>query len=257
MAKHRKKSRAAKRFGASALATVGATGALVGLDGTAGATGLASSHFYIGNAPDRVTTGTTVRLVGSLQGYAGRDLASKTVYLQSHDSSGWHSFPAQKTYSNGRIGRSVTIKGSDRKYLRWYFKGDGSTRAAVSSYQRITPVSPGKRIVEKAASQAGDPYVYGAAGPDSFDCSGLTQYAHHLAGISIPRTSGDQYASSRHIAKTDKKPGDLLFFHNSSGSVYHAAVYAGSGQMWDAPESGDVVRKHDVWSSSYYVGRYW
>jgi cell wall-associated NlpC family hydrolase len=68
----------------------------------------------------------------------------------------------------------------------------------------------GAQIVSNARAQIGDPYVFGAAGPNSFDCSGLVQYAHRLAGINIGRTSQAQAAGGRSIAKSAALPGDVV-----------------------------------------------
>lgn len=119
------------------------------------------------------------------------------------------------------------------------------------------PVVPiGVRIVEAAAAKAGSPYSYGSTGPSSFDCSGLTQFAHRAVGIEIPRTSAAQAAAAKPVSRDQAQPGDLVFF-GSGGGVYHAAVYAGGGMMWTAPQSGDVVKLQKIFSSNYSVGRFW
>ncbi|WP_433409638.1 C40 family peptidase [Saccharomonospora azurea] len=116
--------------------------------------------------------------------------------------------------------------------------------------------STGERIVDLAARHAGAPYVYGADGPDQFDCSGLTQYVHARLGIDLPRTSRDQRAALPELPKSEMRPGDLLFFAQN-GHVYHVGIYAGNGRMWAAPEPGDVVRLQDIWTQSFTVGRAW
>lgn len=119
------------------------------------------------------------------------------------------------------------------------------------------PATPtGERIVDIAARQAGDPYVYGAVGPDRFDCSGFTQYVHARLGIELPRTSRQQRAALPKLSKKQMRPGDLLFFH-SGGHVYHVGIFAGKGRMWAAPEPGDVVRLQNIWTQSFTVGRAW
>jgi len=88
----------------------------------------------------------------------------------------------------------------------------------------------------------GKPYVWGASGPDSFDCSGLTMYAWAAAGVALPHQSSQQYGYGTHVS-TDLsvlKPGDLLFFY--SPTIHHVSMYIGNGQMVHAPDSGDVVR---------------
>ncbi|CAM2836113.1 C40 family peptidase [Saccharomonospora xinjiangensis] len=122
------------------------------------------------------------------------------------------------------------------------------------SGKSATPI--GERIIDIAARQAGDPYVYGAEGPDQFDCSGLTQYVHARVGIDLPRTSRQQRAALPELPKSAMRPGDLLFFHEG-GRVYHVGIFAGDGRMWAAPEPGDVVRLQNIWTESFTVGRAW
>lgn len=118
-----------------------------------------------------------------------------------------------------------------------------------------------------AAAQKGDPYRYGAAGPDAFDCSGLTLYSYGKAGKKLPRTAQAQYNSTRHISAGSLQPGDLVFIGNSSGSIYHVGIYAGywSGKswMWNASSGSYRGRKvvlapiseYTIGSPNAYYGR--
>ena len=90
-----------------------------------------------------------------------------------------------------------------------------------------------------ALSQQGKPYVWGAAGPSSFDCSGLTMAAYRTVGISLPHYTGNQWTSGTHIPMKDLRPGDLVFFYND---LHHMGMYIGGGYMVHAPHTGDVVR---------------
>ncbi|MEG3626277.1 C40 family peptidase [Streptomyces poriticola] len=91
-----------------------------------------------------------------------------------------------------------------------------------------------------AQSKIGTPYVYGATGPSSFDCSGLTSWAYAQAGVSIPRTSEAQSSYGTRISSVnDLQVGDLVFFFND---LHHVGLYAGNGQVLHAPRSGTVVR---------------
>jgi cell wall-associated NlpC family hydrolase len=112
----------------------------------------------------------------------------------------------------------------------------------------------GAKAVYLASLQAGKPYVYGADGPDSFDCSSLIQYVYKQLGRSLPRTAEAQYESTVHVSQSQKEIGDLIFF-GTPGDIYHVGIYAGNGQMWAAPHSGTVVQLETIWSSSYLVGR--
>ncbi|GAB2773289.1 C40 family peptidase [Streptomyces chlorus] len=91
-----------------------------------------------------------------------------------------------------------------------------------------------------AQSKLGSPYVYGATGPSSYDCSGLTSWAYAQAGVSIPRTSESQTGAGTKIYSTSQlQVGDLVFFFND---LHHVGLYAGNGQIIHAPRSGTVVR---------------
>jgi cell wall-associated NlpC family hydrolase len=94
--------------------------------------------------------------------------------------------------------------------------------------------------VATAEAQIGKPYVYGAAGPDSFDCSGLTMYAWRAGGVSLPHSSSGQYAQSTHISISQIQPGDLLFYYSD---IHHVAIYVGGGMMVEAPHTGASVRE--------------
>ncbi|QKW31225.1 C40 family peptidase [Streptomyces seoulensis] len=97
-----------------------------------------------------------------------------------------------------------------------------------------------------ARAQIGKPYVWGAAGPGSYDCSGLTQAAWKAAGVALPRSLRDQSRAGTTVPAAEALPGDLVFFHDSHGEVGHVGVYAGHGMMIHAPEPGSYVREDPV-----------
>ena len=106
-----------------------------------------------------------------------------------------------------------------------------------------------RKIVEAAYTQLGTPYVWGGTTPyRGLDCSGLTQYCHRMAGVTIPRTSGPQ--GSGGMAVTTPEPGDIVCY---SG---HVGIYIGGGQMIHAPQPGQVVCIVKVWGNPWYR-RYW
>jgi cell wall-associated NlpC family hydrolase len=111
------------------------------------------------------------------------------------------------------------------------------------------------RVINEAAHHKGQPYVYGAAGPTRFDCSGFTRYVYGRFGKNLPHNAAEQYARSRRIAKKSMAVGDLIFFPDSSGRIGHVAIYAGNGRMWHAPHSGTVVKLAAIYTNNYYVGR--
>ena len=96
-----------------------------------------------------------------------------------------------------------------------------------------------------AFSELGKPYVWGATGPDTFDCSGLTQYAWHEAGVDIPRVAADQDSWSIPVPLSQLLPGDLVFYGKSD--IHHVGIYIGDGLMINAPHTGDVVRVSSIW----------
>jgi cell wall-associated NlpC family hydrolase len=93
--------------------------------------------------------------------------------------------------------------------------------------------------VNAALAQRGKPYVWAAAGPGSFDCSGLVQYAYKAAGVSLPHSSRSQASMGRAVSRGELQPGDLIAFYSP---VSHIGIYIGNGQMVHAPTSGDVVK---------------
>lgn len=134
--------------------------------------------------------------------------------------------------------------------------GAGSTGGGVSkpstsqpSYQGQGDTSVAQAIVSAAYSQLGVPYVWGGTTPGvGLDCSGLTQYCHRVAGISIGRTSQVQGGGGK--AVSSPQPGDLVCYGT------HIGIYIGNGQMIHAPHTGDVVRVANVYGSPWYR-RYW
>ncbi|TVT04768.1 NlpC/P60 family protein [Amycolatopsis bartoniae] len=131
-----------------------------------------------------------------------------------------------------------------------------ATAGLLAPAAHAAEATTGDRVVSAAAAEAGKPYAAGGTGPDSFDCSGLAQYAYRQAGISLPRTASQQRSAARGVAQSDARPGDLIFFSNG-GRVYHVGIFAGGNRMWAAPQSGDVVRLQTIWTTSYTVGRAW
>ena len=111
------------------------------------------------------------------------------------------------------------------------------------------------KLVELAKSKLGCKYVWGATGPNTFDCSGLTYWCHKQIGISIPRTSLEQSRSGKSVSKSDLQVGDLVFFKTTSAPVGHVGMYVGNGQFIHAPNKSKPV-KYDSLSSSYYSSRY-
>ena len=98
-----------------------------------------------------------------------------------------------------------------------------------------------------AFSELGKPYLWGGTGPNSFDCSGLTQYVWRQAGVSIPRVAADQYAWAIPVPLSQLLPGDLVFFGTTD--IHHVGIYIGDGLMINAPHTGTVVQVSPIWWS--------
>ncbi|WP_016908883.1 NlpC/P60 family protein [Streptomyces xiaopingdaonensis] len=96
-----------------------------------------------------------------------------------------------------------------------------------------------EKVLSYAEQQLGKPYVWGATGPNSYDCSGLPQEAWKTAGISLPRTTYDQVKVGTQVAKSEMRPGDLIFFYDD---VSHVGIYVGDGRMIHASKPGDDVK---------------
>ncbi|MEU3652092.1 NlpC/P60 family protein [Streptomyces sp. NPDC032161] len=95
-----------------------------------------------------------------------------------------------------------------------------------------------------AAAQIGKPYVWGATGPSSYDCSGLTQAAWKAADVTLPRTTWDQVEAGTRVATEDLRPGDLVFFYDD---ISHVGIYKGDGMMIHAPKPGANVREESIY----------
>ena len=113
----------------------------------------------------------------------------------------------------------------------------------------------GAKLVEEAKKHLGKKYVWGATGPNTFDCSGLTQYCHKKLGINIPRTSLAQSKSGKLVSKSNLQVGDLIFWKTTSAPVGHVGMYIGNNQFIHAPNSKSVV-KIDSLNNSYYASKY-
>ena len=106
----------------------------------------------------------------------------------------------------------------------------------------------GTTALRAALTQRGKPYVWGAAGPDSYDCSGLVMWAFAQEGISLPHYTGDQWNSGMHVSRANLEPGDLVFFF---ADISHVGIYLGNNLMVDAPSTGQDVQVQAVFWDEY------
>lgn len=123
--------------------------------------------------------------------------------------------------------------------------------AAASGCQNLPPASElASRAIAFANGQIGKPYVWGSAGPDAFDCSGLMQQAWQAAGIEIPKYSRTQYfQGGTPVPINQAQPGDLVFwgYGRDPSAIHHVAMYAGDNQVLQAPQPGENVKRSPIW----------
>ncbi|WP_432192009.1 NlpC/P60 family protein [Streptomyces sp. bgisy027] len=117
--------------------------------------------------------------------------------------------------------------------------GVRDARVSPGSAAAQAPNSRAAAAVSYAYAKLGSPYVWGATGPNAFDCSGLTQAAYREAGVSLPRTTYAQIDAGRRVSRSELLPGDLVFFYSG---ISHVGIYIGNGQMIHAPNPSAPVR---------------
>lgn len=129
-----------------------------------------------------------------------------------------------------------------------------AARAALGNLPQVPPTQQAGAALAFAEAQVGKPYVWGATGPDAYDCSGLTQSAYASAGVVLPRVAADQWYAGQHVELGALEPGDLLFWATNPAdpsTIHHVALYAGGGLMVSAPHTGDVVHVQPVFLDGY------
>ncbi|NUS72906.1 MAG: C40 family peptidase [Corynebacteriales bacterium] len=226
------------------------------------------------SAPDTITAGSDITL-NAIAGNKGEPAAEDTVYLHYWNGQDWAYYADAKTDDTGRT--NFTVKADSTLKFRAVIANEETgdyegvsgeenievtpapaqetaTTQAPSTSARTYNVDTSNGIVAAAASLAGAPYVFGAAGPNAFDCSGLVKYVYAQFGVSLPHGATDQGHAGYSVSQADAQPGDLILFGDGS-YYYHVGIYAGDGKIWHAPQSGDVVRLQTIWTSDYHVTR--
>lgn len=199
-----------------------------------------------------VAPGTAINVAVSLQS-SGVPLTNRLVglYYRSDPQHLWQGIYMFRTDAYGQARMTYRPTGNAQLIATW--GGDAGVAPAISPVMSTRMSVFGQLVVAEAARYAGAPYVYGAAGPTTFDCSGYTMYVFARLGRSLPHNSAAQYAVTPRISASAKAPGDLLFFF-TGGSVTHVGIYAGGNSMWASPHSGDVVKLQPIYAA-YAVGR--
>lgn len=135
-------------------------------------------------------------------------------------------------------------------------KSTGVTPSASALKSNSNNATLGEKIVATAKQYLGVPYVWGGTSPAGFDCSGLVQYVFSAHGISLPRTSKEQWTVGRAISRSELKVGDLVFFANTyTSGISHLGIYVGDNQFIHASSSKGVIvssLSNTYWASHYY-----
>ena len=139
-----------------------------------------------------------------------------------------------------------------------FVKKEAKVETKVDKVQEIskpknTSSASSNEVVAYAKTFLGTPYVYGANGPNSFDCSGFTKYVYAHFGIGMGRTTYDQIAQGEYVSRENLQPGDLVFF--GTGSPHHVGMYVGNNSYIHAPHTGDVVKISQLGRGDYMSAR--
>ena len=155
-----------------------------------------------------------------------------------------------KTLSATMAAKVSEIQKKENFFNSQAFQQAAAIFAKTGKYPDIHPQgrSIGVQALKWALTRLGDPYVWGAAGPSAFDCSGLVMWAYAQVGISLMHFTGDQWNEGQHISRSELQPGDLVFFFADLG---HVGIYIGNGLMVDAPTFGQPVQVQPVFWSAY------
>lgn len=232
MAKHRRQTAAVTRSIATASAIL--AGATLVTPATADAaqvkvpnTGIATEVPGIENVPGIANVPGIDQWIPSLAGKADKNADVRNAIAAVKNVPGIQNVPGFNDWIKGVEAKYATAPATEYR---------ATTKAAAPA--PAPQQSQGERIVAIAKSKIGSPYVYGAAGPNAFDCSGFTSWVYAQAGKQIPRTSGAQASAGRKVAISDLQPGDIVAYY---GGASHVAIYAGNGQIIDALNSGTPV----------------
>lgn len=197
------------------------------------------------NSVDREAMLGLIREVNVALTELGPEAYTREGQQKVHDILAWALWKAHSIVSGGQANADDIAMAIDKMTNQYLYNIAGQD--VPEGYMNMAGGTGGSAQARKAAEialqQLGDPYVWGAEGPGSFDCSGLTQYAANAAGVNIPRVSQDQYRLLPKVPAGDIQPGDLIFPSSSfeGGLPGHVMMYIGNGQVVHAPRRGETV----------------
>jgi cell wall-associated NlpC family hydrolase len=208
----------------------------------------------------RLSAAATARhRLAVVEDQAARDLAAqKTVEkaVAGHKATIEHTLSAQKNLlshlqaeERARLKKLQEQRAAAARHAALLARASRArlVRSAFATYNGPASGRASAAVAE-AYNKLGSPYEWAAAGPDRFDCSGLTMWAWARGGVSLPHSSQAQYDVINHVAQSDVQPGDLVFF---GSPIHHVGIYIGGGQMISAPHTGDVVKIQDAFRSDF------
>jgi cell wall-associated NlpC family hydrolase len=202
----------------------------------------------------RIAVGHQVRVTAKLiDPKTGKAVHSGSVRLQALRHGTWRTWQAKKLNSAG-----VVQFWSEPHVTGWFrtqYTGSSAHRWAAGRAVKVTVASNGSKVLNEAKRHKGALYLFGAAGPRRFDCSGFTMYVYRkTTGKKLPHKANSQQRYGHAVSKSNKQVGDLIVFRSGSYG-YHAGIYAGGGYIYDSPHSGARVGSHKMWSKNYVVRR--
>jgi cell wall-associated NlpC family hydrolase len=225
------------------------------------------------NATDFVDRMTTLQTIAGHQNVILQTAATASLAAARAQATVHKAAVAARAQYNAIAAQQATIKTQVAKFQADFNRlsaaekqvavasadGGGATpRASRATRTALAPAGPivansqaAQIAVDTALAQRGKPYVWAAAGPNSFDCSGLVEYAYGAAGVGLPHSSSMQSQMGRSVSRSQLQPGDLVFFYSP---VSHVGIYIGNGQMVHAPTTGDVVKIASIDVMGYFAG---
>jgi peptidoglycan DL-endopeptidase CwlO len=246
------------------------------------------THAFLAVDKPIVLSGQSIVLTGKLT-YGASEIParSQSVQLEVGAGGAWKTVGSALANVDGSV--TFTVKPTASTKYRLSYAGIRTLGASVSPVQDVTVKFPppaavvrrttvatssswapagvsqigsnhraasstGAAVVAAAAAQSGKPYVFGAVGPSSFDCSGLTMFVYAQFGVRLPHFADSQKNYGTPVSAADAAPGDLIVFLDG-GYGYHAGIYAGGNQMYDAPHAGATVGRHTIWSTNVVFRR--
>jgi cell wall-associated NlpC family hydrolase len=221
------------------------------------------------NATEFIDRVTTLETIAGHQNGILHTAAVANIAAAQAQATATKAAAAAKAQFNAVAAQQATLKGQIAKFQAVFDRLSAQEKAAAvngpgqASRADRAPVSlavsgpivansqAAQIAVDTAMAQRGKPYVWAAAGPDTFDCSGLVEYAYGAAGIGLPHSSFLQSQMGQAVSRDQLQPGDLVFFYSP---VSHVGIYIGNGMMVNAPTAGDVVKVASIDAMGYYNG---